>query len=110
MFAFFSCPYVGRPTTGTKSFDSASDSILSDGPTGYMTNRSSCLIRYTLFEKESLNFGYHSVSKPSMFGTVWDVILPGSKCICSSLKLKVSILGIRQNFWLGIESSADEDK
>ena len=43
MFAFFSCPYVGRPTIGTKTFDSASNSILSDGPTGYMTNRPSCL-------------------------------------------------------------------
>ena len=43
VFAFFSCPHVGRPTIGTKSFDSASNSILSDGPTGYMTNRSSCL-------------------------------------------------------------------
>ena len=42
VFAFFSCPHVGRSTIGTKSFDSASNSILSDGPTGYMTNRSSC--------------------------------------------------------------------
>ena len=43
VFSFFSGPHVGRPTVGTKSFDSASNSILSDGPTGYMTNRSSCL-------------------------------------------------------------------
>ena len=42
VFAFFSCPHVGRPTIGTKSFDSASNSILFHGPTGYMTNRSSC--------------------------------------------------------------------
>ena len=42
VFTFFSGPHVGRPTVGTKSFDSASDSILSNGPAGYMTNRSSC--------------------------------------------------------------------
>ena len=47
MFTFFSGPHVGRPTVGTKSFDSASNSILSDGPTGYMTNRSSCSINLT---------------------------------------------------------------
>ena len=29
---FFSGPHVGRPTVGTKSFDSASNSILSDVP------------------------------------------------------------------------------
>ena len=43
VFAFFSSPHVGRPTIGTKSFDSASNSILSDGPAAYMTNRSSRL-------------------------------------------------------------------
>ena len=32
VFAFFSCPYVNRPMIGTKSFDSASNSILSDDP------------------------------------------------------------------------------
>ena len=35
VFTFFSGRHVGRPTLGTKSFDSASNSILlSDGPTG----------------------------------------------------------------------------
>ena len=43
-FAFLSYPHVGRSTIGTKSFDSASNSIFSDGLTGYMTNRSSCLL------------------------------------------------------------------
>ena len=38
VFAFSSCPHVGRPTIGTKSFDSASNAILSNDPTGYMTN------------------------------------------------------------------------
>ena len=41
---FIFLPSVGRPTIGTKSFDSDSNSILSDGPTGYMTNRSSCYV------------------------------------------------------------------
>ena len=44
VFTFFPGPHVGRPTVGTKSFDNASNSILSDGPTGYMTNRSPCFI------------------------------------------------------------------
>ena len=34
VFTFFSGPHVGRPTASTKSFDIASNSILSDGPTG----------------------------------------------------------------------------
>ena len=34
VFTFFSVPHVGRPIVGTKSFDSASNSILSDGPIG----------------------------------------------------------------------------
>ena len=59
VFAFFSCPHVGRPTIGTKSFDSASDSILSDGPTGYMTNRSSCLYFAQLW------YAIHSIGKSS---------------------------------------------
>ena len=42
MFTFFSGPHVGRPTVRTKSFDSASNSIFSDGLIGYMTNKSSC--------------------------------------------------------------------
>ena len=42
MITFFSGPNVGTPTVGTKSFDSASNLTLSDGPTSYMTNRSSC--------------------------------------------------------------------
>ena len=33
VFTFFSGPHVSRPTVGTKSFDSASNSRLSDGPT-----------------------------------------------------------------------------
>ena len=31
---FFFGPHVSRPTVGTKSFDIALNSILSDGPTG----------------------------------------------------------------------------
>ena len=46
----FSGFHVGRPTVGTKSFDSASNSFLSDGPTGYMTSRSSCLTCYTMYK------------------------------------------------------------
>ena len=34
VFTFFSGPLVGSPTVGTKPFDIASNSILSDGPTG----------------------------------------------------------------------------
>ena len=34
VFTFFSDPHVGRPTVGTKSFDSASNLMLSDGPIG----------------------------------------------------------------------------
>ena len=56
MFAFFSCPHVSRPTIGTKSFDSASNSILSDGPTGYMTNRSSCFISNPLADDRKRGF------------------------------------------------------
>ena len=37
------------PQLSTKSFDSASNSILSDGPTGYVTNRSSCSANFLLF-------------------------------------------------------------
>ena len=44
VFTSFSGPHVGRPTVDTKSFDSASNSILPDGPTGHMTNRSSCFL------------------------------------------------------------------
>ena len=36
--SFLFLPHVGRPTIGTKSFDSASNAILSNDPTGYMTN------------------------------------------------------------------------
>ena len=37
MFIFFSGPHVGRPTVGTKCFDTASNSLLSDGPIGYIS-------------------------------------------------------------------------
>ena len=59
MFTFFSDPHVGRPTVGTKSFDSASNSILSDGRTGYMTNRSSCFL-YNSSLTNSTQFGNDS--------------------------------------------------
>ena len=48
MLTTFSGSHVGRPTVGTKSFDSASNSLLSDGPTSNTTNRSSCLTCYTM--------------------------------------------------------------
>ena len=48
---FFSGPHVGRPTVGTKSFDSASNSILSDCPTRYMTNRSSCCPKKLIIQR-----------------------------------------------------------
>ena len=50
VLTIFSGSHVGRPTVGTKLFDSVSNSLLSDGPTGYMTNRSSCLTCYTMFK------------------------------------------------------------
>ena len=50
VLTIFSGSHVGRPTFGTKSFDSALNSLLSDGPTGYMTNRSSCLTCYTMYK------------------------------------------------------------
>ena len=45
-----------------------------------------------------------------MFGTVANGTLPGRKYICSPLKAKVSILGLRLNFWFVIESIACEDQ
>ena len=44
-----------------------------------------------------------------MFGTVANGTRPGRKYICSPLKSKVSILGFRKSFWLGMEGIADED-
>ena len=43
-----------------------------------------------------------------MFDTVANGTLQGRKYICSPLKSKVSILGFRKDFWLGMESIADE--
>ena len=51
---FFSGLHVGRPTVGTKSFDSASNSIWSDDSIGYMTNRSSCLTSMTSLRMQTL--------------------------------------------------------
>ena len=68
MFAFLSCPRVGSPTIGTKSFDSASNSIFSDGPTGYMTNRSSCY-SYNFNEKIADGFLQKSMSQRHRFVT-----------------------------------------
>ena len=50
MLTIFSDSHVGRPTVGTKSFDSASNSLLSDGTTGDVTNRSSCLTCYAMYK------------------------------------------------------------
>ena len=44
-----------------------------------------------------------------MSGTVANGTLPGTKYICSKLKSKVSIFRFCKNFWLRMESIADED-
>ena len=44
-----------------------------------------------------------------MLGMVANGTLSGRKSICSPLKSKVSILGLRKICWLGMESIADED-
>ena len=59
MFTFFTGPHVGRPTVGTKLFDSASNSILSDGPTGQMINRSSCLNMQCGSQWQCIQVGHH---------------------------------------------------